>query len=135
MSDCTCYPVDPTLHTTHYGATDPATTQMPNYDCSEHFPEHSSDLMIPAEVVQAAAKAYRAKVEWIDRHSRDDYGREDDLGIIAALEAAAPLMFAEAWDKGHESGFWNGRESHGDVTGCLIGIEHAKAHNPYRPTQ
>lgn len=48
--------------------------------------------LIPAEAVEAAVKAYRAKVEWIDRHSRDDYGREDVLGMIAALEAAAPYM-------------------------------------------
>ena len=50
--------------------------------------------MIPDAAVEAAAKAYRAKVEWIDRHSRDDYGREDELGMRAALEAAAPHMLA-----------------------------------------
>jgi hypothetical protein len=49
-------------------------------------------MNIPKEAVEAGAKAYRAKVEWIDRHSRDDYGREDELGMRAALEAAAPYM-------------------------------------------
>lgn len=60
--------------------------------------------MIPVEAVEAAAKAYRAKVEWIDRHSRDDYGREDELGMIAALEAAAPYMLEPAHEQGWEDG-------------------------------
>lgn len=55
-------------------------------------------MKITDAAVTAAAKAYRAKVEWIDRHSRDDYGREDELGMRAALDAAAPYMLADAWD-------------------------------------
>ena len=77
--------------------------------------------MIPNEAVQAAAKAYRAKVEWIDRHSRDDYGREDELAMRAALEAAAPHMLAGAWDEGYEAADYD--------------APHALApRNPYRPT-
>lgn len=42
---------------------------------------------------------------------------------------------AEAWDKGHESGYWNGRQSSSilphDHEGPM-GIDHAKANNPYR---
>lgn len=48
------------------------------------------------------------------------------------LQASARQIAADAWDKGHESGFWNGRESAGNVAGLLIGVEHAKANNPYR---
>lgn len=36
--ECTCFPVPERLHTTHYGATDPATTLEPNPDCPLHFP-------------------------------------------------------------------------------------------------
>jgi hypothetical protein len=52
-------------------------------------------MKISDKAVSVAAKAYRAKVEWIDRHSRDDYWREDEIGMRAALEAAAPFMVAE----------------------------------------
>jgi hypothetical protein len=38
--------------------------------------------------VEIAKIAHRAKVEWIDRHSRDDYGNEDYLAMADALAAA-----------------------------------------------
>lgn len=60
-------------------------------------------MTIPDGVVEAAARAYRAKVEWIDRHSRDDYGREDEMGMRAALEAATPHLrglLEEVWCRG-----------------------------------
>lgn len=60
-----------------------------------------SGAEIPAAAIEAAARAYRAKVEWIDRHSRDDYGREDELGMRAALEAAAPYLLAQGWEEGN----------------------------------
>lgn len=69
-------------------------------------------MNISDEAVEAAGRAYRAKVEWIDRHSRDDYGREVELGVRAALEAAAPHLMAGAWDEGgraavghHDTGY------------------------------
>jgi hypothetical protein len=51
---------------------------------------------------------------------------------VKAVEAAAPYMLAEAWAEGHESGFWNGRESAGSGEMELCGVEHAKVANPYR---
>lgn len=79
---------------------------------------------------EAAAQAIHGAIceESLEDHLDPDWpGR-----CVRAAEAIAPVL-AEAWDKGHESGFWNGRESHGDVTGCLVGVEHAEAHNPYGP--
>jgi len=83
-------------------------------------------MNIPKEAVEAGAKAYRAKVEWIDRHSRDDYGREDELGMRAALEAAAPYMLGEAWKEGEAAGQDN-------AYAYQIGI--AVKSNPYRTIQ
>jgi hypothetical protein len=88
--------------------------------------------MISDEAVEAAAMAFfgtLALSKWEDLGSltRAAYRSK----ARAALEAAAPHMLAEAWDEGHEDGFWNGRLSHGD-TEALTGIEHAKATNPYR---
>lgn len=54
------------------------------------------------------------------------------VNMTDTLQASARQIAADAWDKGHEAGFWNGRESHGDVSGVLIGKEHAEATNPYR---
>jgi hypothetical protein len=48
------------------------------------------------EAIEVAAEAYRTKVEWIERHSRDDYGREAELAMRAALSAAAPYLIREA---------------------------------------
>lgn len=44
---------------------------------------------------------------------------------------------ADAWDEGHEEGFWNGRLSAGMLPSepgqmPAIGKEHAEANNPYR---
>jgi hypothetical protein len=54
----------------------------------------------------------------------------------AALEEAAPYIAAEAWDEGHERGFWNGRLSQltapYDAPDPLIGKQDAEANNPYR---
>ena len=47
------------------------------------------------------------------------------------LERFMPATAAEAWDEGHESGFWNGRLSNSDAE-ALTGIDHATGNNPYR---
>ena len=54
------------------------------------------------------------------------------VNMSDTLQASARQIAAEAWDKGHEDGFWNGRQSQGDTTGLLIGKEHGEANNPYR---
>lgn len=87
--------------------------------------------MIPDAAVAAAAKAFAHKLAWCDRHSIDPR-RENGLALRAAIEAAAAHLSADAWAEGHESGFWNGRESAGCGEMLLIGIEHAEATNPYR---
>jgi hypothetical protein len=51
--------------------------------------------VIPDEAVYAAAKAYWQR--WDDDKPFDDR-------MLAALEAAAPHMMAEAWDDGHSAG-------------------------------
>lgn len=67
------------------------------------------------------------------------------MKLIAAMKAAFkrgareayfdhPLtkqVQADAWAEGHESGFWNGRHSSGSSPEGPIGVEHAKAENPY----
>lgn len=52
--------------------------------------------------------------------------------VADALTKAGYGKLADAWDEGHQSGFWNGRESSGNTEGLLIGAEHADAMNPYR---
>jgi hypothetical protein len=37
----------------------------------------------------------------------------------------------DAWNKGHESGFWNGRQSAGSGEVAGLGVDHAKANNPF----
>ena len=85
--------------------------------------------MIPAEAVEAAAKI------WQELDRREGYGEypisEYAEDVTAMLEAAAPYMLATAWAAGHESGFWNGRESTGSGEMEFCGVEHAKANNPY----
>lgn len=51
---------------------------------TEKYPKHKIRLMV---------KAYRDKLEYIDRWDRDESGRANELGMIAALEAA------EKWDE------------------------------------
>ena len=40
---CECFELDPKYHTTHYGATDPATTHEWNPDCPVHRPYTPSE--------------------------------------------------------------------------------------------
>src|SRR5688500_17764562 len=63
-------------------------------------PSIGGSSMIPETVIEAATKAYRAKVTWINQSSRDDYGREVELGVQAALEASLPRLLDKAWDEG-----------------------------------
>jgi hypothetical protein len=42
----------------------------------------------PAQKIRLMVKAYRDKLEYIDRWDRDESRRADELGMIAALEAA-----------------------------------------------
>lgn len=63
--------------------------------------------MIPAEAVEAAAKAlrktfngYEVERPWDSRDQKTTYHND----AIAALEAAAPCMMAEAWQKGRNAG-------------------------------
>lgn len=42
--------------------------------------------------------------------------------------------YGDAWNAyniGHQDGFWNGRETAGNTEMTLAGVEHAKHHNPY----
>lgn len=82
-------------------------------------------MTISDEALEAGAKAYQAKVDWIDRHSRDDYGRELELGILAALEAAAPYMLAQVWLEGYREGAMYGALG-------ANGHEPPNQRNPYR---
>jgi hypothetical protein len=83
---------------------------------------------ISNEAVEAAHKAWRAQ------NTEPDTIFEYNLR--AALEAAGPYIAAEAWDEGHERGFWNGRLSEltapYDAPDPLIGKQDAEANNPYR---
>lgn len=81
--------------------------------------------MIPAEAVEAALTVLRRDDLW-------ELSDEEEARLI--LEAAAPYMLARAWAAGHESGFWNGRESTGSGEMEFCGVEHAKANNPYKGT-
>ena len=64
--------------------------------------------------------------------------REDavlELRIAKATAALLPIIReaqAEAWAEGHESGFWNGRESSGHHEMRYVGLEHAQLNNPHR---
>lgn len=84
--------------------------------------------MIPTEAVEAA-------VPWItnflERRGLVLRGKEAEVLAGYVLEAAGTHLMATAFAEGHESGFWNGRLSHGDPE-ALTGIEHEKASNPYR---
>ena len=46
----------------------------------------------PKQKIRLMVKAYRDKLDYIDRWDRDESGRADEWGMIAALEAA------EKWD-------------------------------------
>ncbi|AYR00933.1 hypothetical protein PP636_gp40 [Arthrobacter phage Hestia] len=82
-------------------------------------------MSIPDEAVEAAA-------EELKRH----VGVKDIYAARDILEAAAPHLMAQAWDAGHERGFWNGRLSEltvpYDAPDPLIGKQDAEANNPYR---
>jgi hypothetical protein len=56
------------------------------------------------------------------------------VNMSDTLQASARQITADAWGKGHEDGFWNGRmSSHATALEAeLIGKEHAEANNPYR---
>lgn len=94
--------------------------------------------MIPNEAVEAAAKALAWRTHNHFETAEDCWSQRTDSArrqwmedAQAAVEAAAPFIAAQAWDEGHESGFWNGRLSHGDPE-ALTGVEHAELSNPYR---
>lgn len=82
--------------------------------------------MIPDAAVEAAARALSQPAPY-DFESYPQHWMER---ARIALEAAAPHMLAQAWAAGHESGFWNGRESTGSEEMEFCGVEHAKANNP-----
>ena len=89
-------------------------------------------MNISDEAVTAAAKALYA--DNMSNHSGGNAPQIIDACEKVArklLESAAPYLMAQAFAEGHESGFWNGRLSHGDPE-ALTGIEHEKASNPYR---
>lgn len=60
------------------------------------------DAVIPPEVIEAAAKAYRDYPTWKDLH---EDGREWRREYVrAAIEVAAPSLKAEAYDEGYKAG-------------------------------
>lgn len=60
------------------------------------------DAVIPPEAIEVAAKAYRDYPKWEDLH---EDGREWRREYVhAALEAAAPLLKAEAYEEGYKEG-------------------------------
>lgn len=63
--------------------------------------------MIPAQAVEAAAKAYRDQQSELGYPKWEDLpedGREWRRGYMrAALEAAAPHMLADAWQRGNRA--------------------------------
>lgn len=61
MSACTCFPVPERYHTTHYGATDPATVLEPNPDCPEHFPAPAPKTPFTASDLFALPNGERVK--------------------------------------------------------------------------
>jgi hypothetical protein len=81
---------------------------------------------IPEEAVEAAAEAVYGS--GFDGSPQRDAWLAD---FRKALEAAAPHLLEQAWNEGHEAGFWNGRESAGSGEMEACGVEHAKLHNPY----
>jgi hypothetical protein len=94
--------------------------------------------VIPDEAVEAAAKVLfeaspisQGARPWSEQFTEKIkiQFRED---ARTAIEAAAPHLVAPAWEEGHESGFWNGRESSGSGEMAACGVEHAKLNNPYR---
>jgi hypothetical protein len=96
--------------------------------------------VIPDEAVEAAARAQYGNdvLSWDDGEAAPEWECEDDslqemyrAAARIALEAAAPHLMAEAWAEGHESGFWNGRESAGHHEMRYVGLEHAQLNNPY----
>lgn len=74
MSACTCFPVPEHYHTTHYGATDPATTLEPNPDCPEHFPAPAPEGKVVPYARDLLALADGARVKDIvgDRWEKRD---------------------------------------------------------------
>jgi hypothetical protein len=60
-------------------------------------------------------------------------GKADAEFIAAAPTNIARLiaLVEQAWNDGHEAGFWNGRESAGSGEMEACGVEHAKLTNPY----
>lgn len=89
--------------------------------------------MIPEAASRAAEHAYRETLTELRLSEGGGFKVSSQVkrSIRAALEAAFPILMAQAWAEGHEDGFWNGRLSHGDPE-ALTGIEHARATNPYR---
>lgn len=62
---------------------------------------------------------------------RDANAHQADA-LTAAGFGLVKAAAADAWAEGHESGFWNGRESAGHHEMRYVGLEHAQLNNPYR---
>lgn len=80
------------------------------------------------------AEAYREHGGFQEgRDAVQDVRRAKLAGALAENreEAIAEAKF-DAWRRGHESGFWNGRQSAGHGEMKLVGIEHGNKANPHR---
>lgn len=82
--------------------------------------------VIPAEAVEAAAKAAAKDEDASNWHEESEYYRNGWRNRMqVALEAAAPYMRAPAWDDGEQAGAKNhAAEEYPELP--II-------HNPYRP--
>lgn len=72
--------------------------------------------MIPDEAIEAAHRAWREQ--------NTEPGTIFEYNLRAAMEAAAPILQAAAWEEGEDAGYEQGREW----------PDMRAIKNPYRPT-
>lgn len=89
LEECTCFILDVKYHTTHYGATDPATVMEPNPDCPVHFPKKQE-----SDAYDKLEKARRKVAKW---------RRKADKAVVGAAYQYATIKLRE-WEKKEE--YW-----------------------------
>lgn len=98
-------------------------------------------LVLIAQAYKADEEANPERTEILAAlRSQIAWSLDADQAMRKVAESLVPVLQqakAQAWDEGHEEGFWNGRLSAGMLPSepgqmPLIGKEHAEAKNPYR---
>lgn len=98
---CTCVPVPPEYHTTHYGATDPATTHEWDPSCPQHRAEDWERLqaeLVPAEDPEVLADNVRAKLREAGHQAHVEQALAEAVGTRPEVDVPAGHAPGSVWD-------------------------------------